>query len=141
MKLYKGSILFLTMIFILTACGNEPLSKLEYADFKESIAQKDFTGFAYILSDYKAEDGNYISVIGDVFDAEGENLIYFNDQAAPDQVHEAFNEDSKRKDLYLPIDKIAYIEGGKPIKEIEITEELITEGDHENLKQFIQDQK
>lgn len=141
MKITKSLFLLLMTAVILAGCGSEPLNKMEYTDFKETITQDDFTGFAYILSDFHAEERNYISVIEEVFQEEGETLIYYNDLDSPDEVHEQFNEDSGLIELYLPDEKVAYIEGGQPVSELEVTEELMKEGNHETLKQFIQDHK
>ena len=110
MKFLKGVFVCVLMAIFLVACGgnDEPLEEKSYQNFKDTITKSDFTGFAYILSDYKAQEDDYMSAIKDVFEKEGKTLIYFNDQTSSDKVHEQFNEDSKKKDLYLPKDEIAY---------------------------------
>ncbi|WP_153017431.1 hypothetical protein [Halobacillus sp. KGW1] len=140
MKRWMLVMLFAIVAGMLAACGSgEPVEEKEYDAFKEEIAKEDFTGFAYILSDYEAEDNGYLPVLEEVFEEEGQTLVYFNDQQASDDVHEVFNEDSKKKDLFLPIDTIAYIENGQPAAELEVTEELIQEKDQETLRTFVAD--
>ncbi|ELK44201.1 hypothetical protein D479_20108, partial [Halobacillus sp. BAB-2008] len=99
MKRWMLVMLFAIVAGMLAACGSgEPVEEKEYDAFKEEIAKEDFTGFAYILSDYEAEDNGYLPVLEEVFEEEGQTLVYFNDQQASDDVHEVFNEDSKKKD-------------------------------------------
>lgn len=85
MNLFRSTLIGVLLIFFLVACGSEPVQENGYQDFKDKIASSNFTGFAYILSDYKAEDDDYISVINDIFEKENESLQYFNVQTAKDR--------------------------------------------------------
>ena len=131
--------LFILLIpLALLGCGSGgEVEEMGYKDFKETIGDEDFTGFAYILSDFKAEDGGFINSITDVFEEEDISLVFFNDQQATDKIHDVFNEDSKRKDLYLPIDYIAYIVDGEMVAEFEVDEQVTMNEGRKALSSFI----
>ncbi|MYL43974.1 hypothetical protein [Virgibacillus salexigens] len=143
MKVIKLLFPCLLIGLFLVACGDkdEAVSKNEYEEFRDQIGSKDFTGFAYILSDYKAEEEDYLSVIQDIFEKEEESLIYTNVQTASDEISDQFNEDSKRKDLYLPKDEIAYIQDGEMVSNYEVTEDIYTNEGNKELATFIRKHK
>ncbi|MGV2622788.1 UNVERIFIED_CONTAM: hypothetical protein N8J90_16435 [Halobacillus marinus] len=41
--------------------------------------------------------------------------------------------------IFQPTNTIAFIENGEPKKELDITEEIMSEENHETLKEFIKD--
>lgn len=128
----------LLISFILMGCGKGgSVEEMSYQDFKETIGDEDFTGFAYILSDFKAEDGEFLNSIQDVFEEEKTSLAYVNIQQASDKTYDIFNEDGKKRDLYLPIDYIAYIKDGKMVAQFEIDEQITLNDGRNELSSFI----
>ncbi|SDI99894.1 hypothetical protein [Alteribacillus bidgolensis] len=133
--------LLLLVVGIFTACGSggETLQEYEYEDFRDMVNADDFTGFSYMLTDYQTHEEGYITMIEDVFERTGEQLIYTNVQEYDDDVHEFFNEESRDPDLILPGDKVVYVKEGTVISEFPIENSVLqTDEYNQELQHFIE---
>jgi|GEM_PF-5751796 len=138
----KAIILFLsmTMLLVLSACGKEPVNELKYKEFKKEVTSKDFEGFAYILTDYEAEDNDYMVQIKKAFEEEKSSLVYYNAQTSDKKTYNKFNRDSADVKMYLPINEIVYLKDDRK-SVFEIDEKILTHEGYEALKKFIADHK
>ncbi|QHT48046.1 hypothetical protein M662_16690 [Bacillus sp. SB49] len=129
------------LLFILGACSSgEPLVEKDYRDFMDTMQSEDFTGFAYILTKFKGEDNGYLTTMEEIFDETGASLMYYN-AVSDSEDFEVFNKESGTIAIYQPTNTIAFIENGEPKKELDITEEIMSEDNHETLKEFIENNK
>lgn len=134
----------LLCIFMLTtmaACSSDKgtVKRIDnYSDFYEKITDKDFTGFAYVLSSNDAATNDYLSSIKDVVKKQGKTVIYFDDTKASKQEHEQFNEDSRNVDVYPPDDDIAYIKKGKIIDAFDIDKHIKEDEKKKELAAFLE---
>ncbi|WP_080871784.1 hypothetical protein [Oceanobacillus timonensis] len=140
-KVYAVLFTLLIPMVLLGCSGGGQVEEMGYQDFKETIGEEDFTGFAYILSNFKAEEDGYLNSIIDVFEEENASLVFYNDQQASDRTHEIFNEDSGKIDLYLPTNDIAYIVDGEVVAEFEIDEQITMNEGRKALSSFINENK
>ncbi|QHT48045.1 hypothetical protein M662_16685 [Bacillus sp. SB49] len=138
MKQMKIIVAALSILLLLCACSSgETLVEKDYQEFMDTIQSEDFTGFAYILRTYEAQDNHYLDDLKEVFDEKGETLTYFNVQTASEETKDLHNEESSQIALYQPNDEVVYIQDGEPMEALEITDEIMAEGYHDTLKEFI----
>jgi hypothetical protein len=135
MKLLLVVLLF---VFLVACSSTETLQDQEYEAFRDLVNSEEFTGFAYLLSDWKAEEEGYINVIEDIFKDKGETLNFINMQTADDKIYDRYNEEAPSKDIYFPNDKIAYFKDGRLISEFDINSQIASSENNSELRQFIQ---
>ncbi|WP_332698410.1 hypothetical protein [Halalkalibacter lacteus] len=138
MKLWKS--IFVFSFLFLSACNNstETIADLEYEEFRDKVNSEEFTGFAYLLSDWEAEEEGYITVIEDVFDRENETLTFTNIQTADNETYEIMNKDTSNPEVYLPSDRITFVKDGRVLSEFDINSQIFSKENNSELRQFIQ---
>jgi hypothetical protein len=137
MKLWKS--IFVFSFLFLSACNSstETIADLEYEEFRDNVNSEEFTGFAYLLSDWEAEEEGYITVIEDVFERENETLTFTNIQTADNETYEIMNKDTSNPEVYLPSDRITFVKDGRVLSEFEINSQIFSNENNSELRQFI----
>jgi hypothetical protein len=137
MKLWKS--IFVFLIVLLAACGStEILQEHEYEEFRDKVNSEDFTGFAYMLRSERAYKDNYLGAIENVFESEQSNLIYTSLPITEGKLRDLLNDDVSNPKVYLPRNKVAYIENGNVISEFDISDQIFSSENNSELRQFIQ---
>lgn len=135
----KLKIPLLLMIGLLTACGSETgLQETNYEEFRDTLNTEEYTGFAYLLDSYNENEEEIDLVVEDIFNNNNESVVFLNTFDLEEDINEQYKNEYSSVDLYFPRNKVAYLDDGEVVDEIEIDTDL-HESEHNNkLGAFIQ---
>jgi hypothetical protein len=131
----------LCLLGLLTACGSAAgiQEETEYESFRDTINSDDFSGFAYLLRSPEDAESGVHHTVGEVFENNNEELYFLNLPEQNEKIRDLQNEDSRSSDIYFPSHKVAFIDQGQVIDELDIDRDELHASEHNNeLAAFIQ---
>jgi hypothetical protein len=137
-KTMRRILLLAAGLLFLGACeAEETVKEDDYETFKDKVNEESFTGFVYLGEKWEMEQAEYIPMIAEVFQETGAVLYYGDLNSMENVTREKFSGDRIDPDIYLPVNRLAYIKEGEVVSEWGAREGRDPEEVEEQIRHFI----